>query len=284
MRIVPAPADSGLAFVRTDRRNHTIPVRKEFLAASRLCTSLARDGAQVGTVEHVLAALTGVDVDNARIEVDGPEVPILDGSAEPFARRLLETGLVRQDRPRDFLTILRPVEVQEGDRRLAVFPSNEFRATYAIRFEHPAIGYQERALRVSPRVFLDEIAPARTFCLYRDVEEMRRQGLALGGDASNAVVVGDDGILTGELRYPDEFVRHKILDLLGDLTLLGHPLRGHVVAYKAGHSLHAALVERILRTPGAWKLSDAPHALPASLLRRFETAKHGFLHGLTAAV
>jgi len=191
----------------------------------------------------------------------------------------VEVGLLRQESVRDFLTVLKPVVIADGEKRLAVFPSNDLRITYAIDFPHSAIGYQEREFRVSRNTFAEEIAPARTFCLYRDVEEMRRQGLALGGDLGNAVVVGDDGILTGSLRYHDEFVRHKILDLIGDLSLVGRPLRGHVVAFKGGHRLHTALVRRLLETPDAWALSGGRESLPSQLLRGYDRQKAGFLPG-----
>lgn len=279
LRILPSPPDSGITFVRTDQGDHCIPARREHLEATRLSTSLCRNGIRIGTVEHLLAAFAASGVDNARVEADGPEVPILDGSAAPFTNALQEAGLDRQKSERRFLTILKPVTVEESDRRLAIFPANDLRVTYAIDFPHPVIGYQEKSVRVSAQSFAEEIAPARTFCLYRDVEAMRREGLALGGDLDNAVVVGDNRILTGPLRFPDEFVRHKIVDLLGDIALLGRPVRGHLVAFKGGHRLHASLVSRILRTPEAWTLSSGREALPPTLLNGFERLKAGMLRG-----
>jgi len=279
LRVLPAPPNTGIQFVRTDLNHHAIPARREYLEATHLSTTLGRNGIQVGTVEHLLAAFAGLAIDNARAELDGPEVPILDGSAFPFVEAFQEVGLLRQDSPRSFLTILKPVMVGDGDKRLAVFPSNDFRITYAIDFRHPAIGYQEREFSISGHLFAEEIAPARTFCLFRDVEEMRRQGLALGGDLDNAVVVGDDGVLTGTLRYQDEFVRHKILDLIGDLSLIGRPVRGHLVAFKGGHRLHAALVHRLLESPEAWTLSAGREPLPRQLLMGFDRQKATFLPG-----
>jgi len=276
--------NTGIYFVRTDRGDHRIPARREYLEATKLSTSLSRNGIRVGTVEHLLAALAALGIDNARLEVDGPEVPILDGSAAEFTTGLLEAGLIRQKHPRRYLTITRPIEVEDGDRRLAIFPANDLRATYAIDFPHPAIGYQETEFRISALTFVEELAPARTFCLYRDVESMRQQGMALGGDLSNAVVVGDDGILAGSLRFPDEFVRHKMLDLLGDMSLLGSPIRGHLVAFKGGHRLHLALVDQILRSPEAWTLGSGRQSLPATLLNRYDLAKGGFLAGQAASV
>jgi UDP-3-O-[3-hydroxymyristoyl] N-acetylglucosamine deacetylase len=279
LRILPSFPDSGIVFVRVDQGGHEIPARRDFLETTRLSTTLARNGIRVGTVEHLLAALSGMGIDNARVELDGPEVPAADGSASPFVAALQEAGILRQRAHRRFLSVLRPVVVAEGQRKIAVFPANDLRATYAIDFPHTLIGYQEREVRLTAQNFSDEIAPARTFCLYRDVEGMRRQGLALGGSLENAVVVGDDGIVAGRLRFPDEFVRHKILDLLGDLALLGHPLRGHVVAFKGGHRLHGALVDRILRSPDAWVLSSGRESLPSHLLQRFESQKAGVLPG-----
>ena len=284
MRLLPAPPNQGIVFSRLDLATHALPARHEYLSGTRLSTTLSRNGIQVGTIEHLLASLAGLGIDNLWIELDGPEVPIMDGSALPFVEGILETGLLRQDAPRSFLSVLSPVSVSEGDKRLVIFPGNDLRITYAIDFPHPSIGYQERDFRMSGRVFTEEIAPARTFCLYKDVEAMRRQGLALGGDLSNAVVVGDDGVLTGSLRYRDEFVRHKMLDLLGDLALLGRPVRGHLVAFKGGHGLHAALVQKLASTPAAWKLTAGRTALPGNWIRSFDPQKARVLpgHALTA--
>jgi UDP-3-O-[3-hydroxymyristoyl] N-acetylglucosamine deacetylase len=279
MRALPASPDSGLVFVRVDQDRYEIPARREFLETTRLSTTLARNGIRIGTVEHLLAALTGLGIDNARIEVDGPEVPIADGSSAPFVAAILEAEVLRQRAERRFLTIHRPLFVSEGEKRIAVFPSNDFRATYAIDFPGTSIGYQEKEIRLTAQNFVEQIAPARTFCLYRDVEAMRREGLALGGSPDNAVVIGDDGFVFGSLRFDDECVRHKILDLMGDLALLGHPLRGHIVAFKGGHRLHGALVERILRAPEAWALGSGREFLPVHLLRRFEDQKAGVLPG-----
>jgi UDP-3-O-[3-hydroxymyristoyl] N-acetylglucosamine deacetylase len=279
LRVLPAPADSGVVFARVDQGGVEIPARRRYLETTQLSTTLARNGVRVGTVEHLLAAIVGLGIDNVRVELDGPEVPIADGSAAPFVEALLQADSLRQRAPRRFLTILRPITVTDGDKRIAVFPSNDARATYAIDFPGTAIGYQEKEVRLSARLFAEEIAPARTFCLYRDVEMMQEQGYALGGSLENAVVVGDDGVLAGSLRFRDEFVRHKILDLLGDLALLGHPIRGHVVAFKGGHRLHGALVERILRNPDAWVMGTGLPLLPPHLLRRFESQKSGVLPG-----
>jgi UDP-3-O-[3-hydroxymyristoyl] N-acetylglucosamine deacetylase len=284
LRLIPSAPNSGIIFIRTDQDGHEIPARRCFLETTRLSTTLARNGIRVGTVEHLLAAITGLGIDNLRVELDGPEVPILDGSAAPFVDALLEADFLRQNSHKKFLSILSPVMVAEGDKKIAVFPANDLRATYAIDFPDTAIGYQEKEIRLTRQHFAEEIAPARTFCLYRDIQAMQGEGFALGGTLENALVVGDDGILAGSLRFQDEFVRHKILDLLGDLSLLGHPLRGHVVAFKGGHRLHGALVDKILRTPQAWELGTSLQALPAQILRRFEHQKAGVFPSLPVTV
>jgi UDP-3-O-[3-hydroxymyristoyl] N-acetylglucosamine deacetylase len=273
VRILPSGADSGIVFVRSDREDLEIPAARQYLKGGGLATTLARGGVEVRTVEHLLSALQGLGVDNARVEVDGPEVPILDGSSQPFVDLLLATGLRSLGAPRRYLTLMRPISVRHGDKEILAVPANEFQATYAIDFPHPAIGYQALTARVSESNYAEAIAPARTFCLLRDVEAMRRAGLALGGSLDNALVVGDAGVLNGCLRFPDEFVRHKILDLIGDLSLLGSPLRAHVIAYKGGHQLHAALIDRILASRAAWSLGTSDQLLPASRLARFSHLK-----------
>lgn len=245
VRVVPAPADSGITFVRTDRGCIEIPASHEYVVSSSLATTVSLGGVSVSTVEHLLAALFGLGVDNARIEVDGPEIPILDGSAAPFVEAVLASGTVTQAAPRRVLNLSRPVAVRHGERTVLALPSNDLRISYAIDFAHPAIGYQAVTLRMDERVFAASIAPARTFCLLRDVNAMRDSGLARGGSLDNALVVGDEGILNGELRFRDEFVRHKVLDLVGDLALAGAPLRAHVIVFKGGHRMHAALVQKI---------------------------------------
>jgi UDP-3-O-[3-hydroxymyristoyl] N-acetylglucosamine deacetylase len=221
---------------------------------------LQRDGATVSTIEHLLAAAYALQVDDLRIELDGPEVPIMDGSSRPFVDLILEAGRVPLPVVRQYVTLVKPVQVSQEDKRIAAYPSPEYRVTYAIDFEHPLLGYQELSASLwQEQAFVEKVAPARTFTLERDVELLRRKGLARGGSLDNAVVLGEDGILNPgrELRFPDEFVRHKMLDLTGDLALLGHPLRAHVVAYRAGHDLHARLARRIWRSADCWYLAPA---------------------------
>lgn len=253
MRMRPAPPNSGIVFRRIDLDGAEIPARQEHLRRSNLAITLANGDATIGTVEHVLSAAAGLGIDNLIIEVEGEEVPILDGSAAPFIYLMHEAGIRVQKAPREFIKILEPLRIEEEDKFVAVYPSDRFKISYTIDFEHPLIGEQRQTFVVTPRCFTEQIAPARTFGFLREVEALRRNGLALGGSMENAVVVGDNSILNNHLRFEDEFVRHKILDAIGDLMLLGAPLLGHVVAYRAGHSLHARLVETIQKNTDAWR-------------------------------
>ena len=267
--IRPAGEGEGIVFVRVDRGHAAIPAAARLLNGTSLSTTLSRGADSVATVEHVLSALGGLGVDNALVEVDGPEIPILDGSARPFVDLILKAGMRVQSAPRQFLALTRPVRVKDGDKEILALPANDFQVTYAIDFPHPAIGYQATTARIEAAAYASEIAPARTFCLMREIETMRRAGLAKGGSLDNAVVVGETGVVNGTLRFPDEFVRHKVLDLIGDLGLLGAPLRAHVIAFKAGHRLHAALVRRILGSHAAWTSRTSDERLPAAEVAAF---------------
>ena len=253
MRMRPAPPNSGIVFRRVDLDGAEIPARQENLRRSNLATTLANGDATIGTVEHVLSAAAGLGIANLIVEVEGEEVPILDGSAAPFIYLMHEAGIRVQKAPRKFIKILEPLRIEEEDKFVAVYPSDRFKISYTIDFEHPLIGEQRQTFVVTPRCFAEQIAPARTFGFLREVEALRRKGLALGGSMENAVVIGDNSILNNQLRFEDEFVRHKILDAIGDLMLLGAPLLGHVVAYRAGHSLHAGLVETIQKATDSWR-------------------------------
>jgi UDP-3-O-[3-hydroxymyristoyl] N-acetylglucosamine deacetylase len=191
------------------------------------------------------------------VEVNGPEVPILDGSAAPFVLLIHEAGTKPQPMARQYLKVLKPVEVVRGGKWARISPADHLRISYSIGFDHPLLRQQALSVRVSPSTFAEEIAPARTFGFLRDVETLRRNGLALGGSLENAIVIGESGVLN-KLRFEDEFVRHKILDALGDLALVGHPLVGHLEASKAGHALHAAVVQDLLATRSAWALVSHP--------------------------
>jgi UDP-3-O-[3-hydroxymyristoyl] N-acetylglucosamine deacetylase len=257
----PAPAEQGIVFRRSDV-HVDIPARLEFLARLDHATTLSRGGVSIDTVEHLLSALLALGVDDVLVEVDGPEVPVLDGSAAPFVILIHEAGLKPLGKPRQYLKVLRPVEVVRGGKSVRLTPADHLLVSYAIGFDHPLLRHQAASFVVNPHSFSEQIAPARTFGFLREVETLRRSGLALGGSLENAVVIGETGVLNNKLRFEDEFVRHKILDAIGDLALLGHPLVGHLEAVKAGHALHAALAQKLMATPDAWALVAHPQ-LPA---------------------
>jgi UDP-3-O-[3-hydroxymyristoyl] N-acetylglucosamine deacetylase len=273
LTLSPAAADSGIVFVRTDRApDLEIPAQCAWVADTLLNTSLGRDGVRIGTVEHLLAALAGCGIDAARVEVEGPEVPIVDGSSAPFVQLIQRAGIHELRAPRSFLQVRKPVVVTDGDKVAKLLPARRLRITYTVDFQHPLISDQTFALEVDGRSFQKEIARARTFGFKRDVEKLHRAGLARGGSLENAVVVDDFHILNPEgLRFPDEFVRHKILDGIGDLSLLGMPVIGHFVAVKSGHALNHQLVRRALAEAGACEVvqpraADELYALQNSLL------------------
>jgi UDP-3-O-[3-hydroxymyristoyl] N-acetylglucosamine deacetylase len=234
-----------------------IPATIEHLASMFYATGLARESATVDTVEHLLAALASLGVDNVIVELDSPEVPIMDGSAAPFVYLIQEAGVKRLPAPRRYLKVLRPISLSQGDKRIALYPSDHFKVTYSISFDHPLLRHQSRTLRVSEESFVEEIAPARTFGFLKEVEMLRQRGLALGGSLENAIVLSETGVLNNTLRFEDEFVRHKILDAIGDLALIGFPVVGHLVAHRGGHALHAAFAARILEDREAWRLVEA---------------------------
>jgi UDP-3-O-[3-hydroxymyristoyl] N-acetylglucosamine deacetylase len=261
LELKPAPAGRGILFRRVDC-GVEIPATLEHLARLDHATTLSRQGASIETVEHLLSALHGLGVDDAIIEVDGPEVPILDGSAAPFVILVHEAGLRPLPVQRQYLKVLEPLEVVRGSKSVRLLPSDHFRVSYTIGFDHPLLRHQAASFRLTAESFAEQIAPARTFGFLREVEMLRKGGLALGGSLDNAIVIGETGVLNNKLRFEDECVRHKILDAIGDLALLGHPLLGHLEATKAGHALHAALALKLRETPSAWALVRRPQ-LPA---------------------
>jgi UDP-3-O-[3-hydroxymyristoyl] N-acetylglucosamine deacetylase len=255
-RMTPAEAGSGVVFVRTDAGGVEIPATLDHVGPSYYATVLERDDVKVSTIEHLMAALYALQVDDIRIELDGPEVPILDGSSRPFVGAVLEAGLKELSVPRQYITVVRPIVVSKDEKRISVYPCREYRVTYAIDFEHAVLDYQELTASLWSRdSFVEKLAPARTFTFEHEVEKLRREGLARGGSLDNAVVVAENSILNPDLRFPDEFVRHKMLDLTGDLSLIGYPLRGHVVAYRAGHDMHSRLARRIADAADCWYLT-----------------------------
>jgi UDP-3-O-[3-hydroxymyristoyl] N-acetylglucosamine deacetylase len=246
LTLAPAAPDAGISFVRRDL-GVEIPACAHNVVDTTLSTTLGLGGARIATVEHVLAALAGVGVDNCRVEVDGAEIPILDGSAAPFVYLIREAGIRLQPTGKRFLVLQRSIEIRDGDKLARVEPAPEMSVRFTVDFDHPLITDQSFEFVFSDRRFAREVAPARTFCLLRDVERMREAGLARGGSLDNAIVVDEFSILNpGGLRFPDEFARHKVLDAMGDLMLLGMPFIGTFTARKSGHALNQALVRRLL--------------------------------------
>jgi len=259
LSLKPAPSDYGIRFQRSDLGGLEIPAIVTHLGGIRLATGLTREAVSVETVEHLLAALTALGIDNCIVELNTPEVPIMDGSAAPFVYLILnEAGVRRLPAPKKFLKVLRPISLSQGDKRIALYPSDHFKVTYSISFDHPLIRHQSRTMKITDETFVEEIAPARTFGFLKEVEMLRQRGLALGGSLDNAIVLGETGVLNqNALRFEDEFVRHKILDAIGDLSLVGYPVIGHLVAHRAGHALHTAFAARILEEVDAWRLVEA---------------------------
>ena len=267
LSIRPAPIRTGIVFIRTDvDGDGRVPVSAEAVVQTRLGTVIGNDaGVTVSTIEHLMAALAALGVDNAVIELDGPEVPIMDGSAEPFVKLLDRAGRREQDAPRRVIEVLRPIEVREGDKRAALRPSNRFEVAFEIAFSSAAIGRQAVDVVADEEGFRSELADARTFGFLHEVEALRRAGLARGGSLDNVVVIDGDRVLNPEgLRRPDEFVRHKALDAVGDLYVLGAPLLARFEGVRAGHSLNNALVRALLAQPSAWRMrSYAPEMAEA---------------------
>src|SRR5918992_1992318 len=256
LSLKPAPADHGIRFRRSDLGGLEIPATVTHLGGIQYATGLSLKDGSVETVEHLLAALVSLGVDNVIVELNHPEVPIMDGSAAPFIYLIHEAGLKRLAAPKRFLKVVRPIALSRGDKRIAMYPSEHFKVTYSIAFDHPLLRHQSRTMRINEDTFIEEIAPARTFGFLKEVEMLRQQGLALGGSLENAIVIGDTGVLNNALRFDDEFVRHKILDVIGDLALIGRPLIGHVVAHRGGHALHTAFAAQLLQEADAWTLVD----------------------------
>ena len=258
LRLKPAPADHGIRFKRLDLDGLEVPAVADRVAGISYATGLAQDAASVGTVEHLLAALVGLGIDNVSVELNQAEVPIMDGSAASFVYLVHEAGVRALKAPRRFLKIVRPIALSNGNKRIAVYASDHFKVTYSISFDHPLLRHQSRTQHVTEETFQEEIAPARTFGFLKEVEQLRKKGLALGGSLDNAIVLGETGFLNNTLRFEDEFVRHKILDVIGDLALVGYPIIGHVVAHRGGHALHAGFARKILEESDAWRLVESP--------------------------
>jgi UDP-3-O-[3-hydroxymyristoyl] N-acetylglucosamine deacetylase len=257
LKLKPAPENSGYIFVRTDLDNFEIPASVEYISHCSYATTLFRRGVVLSTCEHLLAALRGANVDNCFIELDNIEIPIMDGSSENFMELIERAGTVSQNAPRRFLKILETVEFVQGDRRMSVAPAENYEIECLIDFPHPFINRQTFNFTLSNGSFGHEIASARTFGFAREIEQLRKANLTLGGSLDNAIVLTDDGMLNAApLRYKDEFVRHKILDIIGDFALLGMPIFGKIKAEKSGHSVHASLMSKLLKNERAWNIVE----------------------------
>jgi UDP-3-O-[3-hydroxymyristoyl] N-acetylglucosamine deacetylase len=263
MRLLPAPAGSGIVFRRTDLDNFEIPATGRNVAKVSYATSLMRQGVLIQTTEHLLSALIGMGVDNVIAEVDNLELPILDGSALPYVEAILAAGIRTQRRRRESIRVLRAVEVREGEKFIGVYPGAGYKIEYAIEFPSP-IGHQRACIDLAAETYGSFIAPARTFGYKADEQRLRDMGLIRGAGPENAIILGARGPENGPLRFDDEYVRHKVLDLIGDLALAGRRIEGHVVAERAGHAMHTALVSRLMKDRSAWELAHVPMAAPAS--------------------
>ncbi len=261
MRLVPAPAGSGIVFRRTDLDGFEIPAVGRNVAKVSYATSLMRGSVLISTTEHLLSALIGFGVDNVIVEVDNLEVPILDGSALPYVEAFQSVGLKQQRRKREYLKILKDVEVRDGTKFIGVYPGEGYRIQYAIDFPAP-IGVETFSGNLATGDYVELIAPARTFGFKEDEAMLRNMGLIRGASDACAIIVSKDGVQNGPLRFEDEFVRHKVLDLIGDLALAGRRIQGRVVAERAGHAMHTALVQRLMRDRSAWELAHGYDEVP----------------------
>jgi UDP-3-O-[3-hydroxymyristoyl] N-acetylglucosamine deacetylase len=257
MRILPAPPGKGINFRRVDLDNFEIRADVGSVARVAYATTLMNKGVWISTVEHVLSALYGVGVDNAYVELDNFEVPILDGSALPYTDAIARVGLTSQNRKRKYLRITKPFTLDENGKTIGIFPSDTLSIRYEINFPHPVIGEQKLEVEIGGANFANLIAPARTFGFFHEVEKLQASGLIRGGSLENAIVLTENGMLNDtSLRFPDEFVRHKILDLLGDFALIGQAVRGRLIANRAGHALHTRFVAELLESTSHWELTE----------------------------
>jgi len=259
MRLLPAPGGSGIVFRRTDLDNFEIPANGRNVAKVSYATSLMRQGVLISTTEHLLSALVGMGVDNVIAELDNLELPILDGSALPYVEAFLRVGIRIQRRRRETIRVLQPVEVRDGEKFIGVYPGSGYSIRYAIDFPAP-IGYQCACIDLAAETYGSSIAAARTFGYEADEKRLRDMGLIRGASPESTIILNAKGPINGPLRFPDEYVRHKVLDLIGDLALAGRRIEGHVVAERAGHAMHTALVSRLLKDRSAWEFAHVPVA------------------------
>jgi UDP-3-O-[3-hydroxymyristoyl] N-acetylglucosamine deacetylase len=268
VRIFPAPPGKGIIFRRVDLDNFELRADVASVARVAYATTLMNRGVWISTVEHLLSALYGVGIDNAYVELDNFEVPILDGSALPYVEAIARVGTVQQDRVRQYIRITKEFVITEGDKTLGIYPSDGFSIKYDIDFSHPLIGAQSLDLEFTGTNYADWIAPARTFGFYHEVEMLLASGLARGGSLENAIVLTETGMLNDtSLRFPDEFVRHKTLDLLGDFALIGQPVLGRLVAHRAGHALHTRFAAELLESTAHWTMDSGAEKVSVASAR-----------------
>ena len=255
LTIRPAPVNHGIRFVRTDLADTpSVAAHFNMVVDTSLATVIGYDGFIISTIEHLMSALSGLAIDNAIVEVDSHEMPIMDGSALPFTKALLSAGIHEQDSPRYYFAVNEPIEINEPGKSIAIYPADTFKITYTIEYDHPLIQRMSYAYELTTADYTKEVSAARTFGFYHEYEYLKKYGFARGGSLDNVVVLDKDGILNEDgLRYPNEFVRHKIMDSIGDLYLLGMPILGHVVAEKAGHAMNNAILKKIFSLKNAWK-------------------------------
>jgi UDP-3-O-[3-hydroxymyristoyl] N-acetylglucosamine deacetylase len=267
LKILPAPAGTGIVFRRVDLDSFEVQAVGRNVARVSYATSLMKQGVLISTTEHLLSAFIGTGIDNAFVELDNLELPILDGSAWPFVEAIRKAGIRKQRRPRTYFRICRELELREGNKFIAVYPSDTYSVSYTINFPHPLIGKETFRVELSNGNYLREVASARTFGSREDERAMRDMGLIRGASSENCIVLTRDGIENPPLRFADEFVRHKVLDLIGDLALVGKQILGNVVADRAGHAMHTALVSRLLRDHTLWEettVDDEAQAVSAA--------------------
>jgi UDP-3-O-[3-hydroxymyristoyl] N-acetylglucosamine deacetylase len=255
IRVLPAPVSTGIVFVRTDLDRFEVPASWRYVARVSYATSLMRQGVLISTTEHLLSVFYSIGIDNAFVEIDNLEVPILDGSGAPFVTLLRQAGMRYYRRKRKYLRIRRPISVEDAGKRITILPADSFRLTCETFFKHPLVGGQSLEMEVTPERYATHIAPARTFGFAYELDQMRNMGLIRGASLENAVCFDRETVMNPDgLRFPDECCRHKALDLIGDLALLGKPLLGNVIAERAGHAMHAALVSRIMSDPSLYEI------------------------------
>jgi UDP-3-O-[3-hydroxymyristoyl] N-acetylglucosamine deacetylase len=263
VHLKPAPRDTGIIFIRTDK-DLAIKASAGSVTDTAFSTTIGYNGTKIRTVEHILAALAGLGIDNLIIEINGPEIPILDGSSIELTSLIIKSGIAKQSKKRPYIRITSPIVLTDGHAEIAVLPYNGRHITYRIHFNHHILGEQKLSLGLTEETFALEIAPARTFGFLKDVEILKANGFARGGSFDNAIILGESGILNSTgLRFKDEFVRHKILDLIGDLSLSGFPIYGHIIASKSGHTTNLKFVKKLLSNPDYWELVSEVTQQPA---------------------